>query len=410
MNNMTFWNIGNRKYLIIAVIVLLCSTLVAAFAYRTATTAKVTPTATKVVKAPTIGLTPTTQPTYAPTPTPTPLPLGPILGIESGLATTYSGIPWVRYGYPTCGVNKLSGNALKTAIANAHNQGVRVLITTCQTSGASLYNTKPLRDIADSGANAVQCGNEQMKYDPGNTRYVPPADFARYFDLCERTIHAVHPDMPVLLGSLDPHVGGIDYQPLYNQVYYLNSMQNAMNNNVHPGGHWSWRSETLGLIDSWHNGYPNQYTNSLYHLFLFWAQQFNVNLNSGALGKHLWVVEGTGCYQGCGINPYSSYQVAVSHILTLITDVQVALQYKVPFFYFSGRDFFFTVNGNIAPFGIFDINGHPKPIRQDLPMGARSLDMTCSNQHVVVLNQEQLLVKLYAGCSLPSNYFSILTS
>jgi hypothetical protein len=135
-----------------------------------------------------------------------------------------------------------------------------------------------------------------------------------------------------------------------------------------------------------------------------------VNLNSGALGKHLWVVEGTGCYQGCGINTYSPYQVAVSHILTLITDVQVALQYKVPFFYFSGRDFFFTVNGNIAPFGIFDINGHPKPIRQDLPMGARSLDMTCSHQHVVVLNQEQLLVKLYAGCSLPSNYLSILTS
>ena len=51
---MTFWNNRNRKYLIIAVIVLLCSSLVGAFAYRTATTAKVTPTATKVVKAPTI--------------------------------------------------------------------------------------------------------------------------------------------------------------------------------------------------------------------------------------------------------------------------------------------------------------------------------------------------------------------
>jgi hypothetical protein len=407
---MTFWNNRNRKYLIIAVIVLVCSTLVAAFAYRTATTAKVTPTATKIVKAPTIGITPTTQPTYLPTPTPTPLPLGPVLGIESNLATTYSGIPWVRYGYPTCGVNKRSGNALITAIANEHSQGVRVLITTCQSNGASLYNTKTLHDIANSGANAVQCGNEEMKYDPGNTTYVPPADFARYYDLCKRIIHAVRPDMPVLLGSLDPHVGGIDYQPLVDQVNYLNAMQDAMNTIVHPGGHWSWRSETLGLIDSWHNGYPNQYTNSLYGLFLFWAQQFNVNLDSGGLGKHIWVVEGTGCYQGCGIDPSSPYQVAVSHILTLITDVQDALRYKVPFFYFSANDFFFTVNQNIAPFGILDINGHPKPIRQDLPMGARSLDMTCTNQHVKVLNQEQLLVKLYDGCRLPSDYYSILTS
>ena len=313
--------------------------------------------------------------------TPTPLPLGPVLGVESNLATTYSGIPWVRFGYPTCGVNILSGNTLDTAIANEHSQGVSVLVTTCQTKGASLYDTKILQDVADSGANAVQCGNEQMKYDPGNTSYVPPADFARYFDLCEHTMHAVRPDMPVLLGSLDPHVGGVDYQPLVNQVNYLNAMQTAMNSIVHPGGHWNWRSETLGLIDSWHNGYPNQYTNSLYGLFLFWAQQFNVNLNSGGLGKHIWVVEGTGCYEGCGINPSSPYQVAVSHILTLITDVQDALRYKVPFFYFSGKDFFYTVNRNIAPFGITDIHGNPKPIRQDLPMGARSLTMTCSNQH-----------------------------
>jgi len=407
---MTFWNNRIRKYLIIAIIVLVCSTLVTIFAYRTATTAKVTPPATKIVKTPTIGITPTTQPTYLPIPTPTPLPLGPVLGIESNLTTIYSGIPWVRYGYHTCGVNKLSGNALITAIASEHSQGVKVLITTCQTNGASLYNTKTLQDIADSGADAVQCGNEQMKYDPGNTSYVPPADFARYYDLCERTIHAIRPDMPILLGSLDPHVGGVDYQPLVDQVNYLNAMQDAMNNIVHPGGHWSWRSKTLGLIDSWHNGYPNQYTNSLYGLFLFWAQQFNVNLDNGGLGKHIWVVEGTGCYQGCGIDPSSPYQVAVSHILTLITDVQDALRYKVPFFYFRANDFFFTVDQNIAPFGIRDINGHPKPIRQDLPMGARSLDMTCSNGHVNVLNQEQLLVKLYEGCRLPSNYLSILIS
>ena len=407
---MTLWNNAKGKFLIIAIVVLVCSTLIAAFAYRTATTAQLNPTATTTVKTPTIGITPTTQPTTLPSATPTPLPLGPVLGIESNLTTTFSGIPWVRFGYRTCGVNKLSGDSLKTAIANEHSQGVRVLLTTCQTNGASLYDTKILLDVADSGANAVQCGNEQMKYDPGNTFYVPPANFARFFDLCEHTMHAVRPDMPVLLGSLDPHVGGVDYQPLVNQVNYLDAMQTAMNSIVHPRGHWSWRSETLGLIDSWHNGYPNQYTNSLYGLFVFWAQQFNVDLSSGGLGKHIWVVEGTGCYQGCGINPYSPYQVAVSHILTLITDVQTVLRYKVPFFYFSGKDFFYTVDRNIAPFGILNINGQPKPIRQDLPMGARSLPMSCSNGQVIVLEQEQLLAKLYEGCSLPSNYISILTN
>ncbi len=407
---MTLWNNRKRKYLIIAVIVLVCSTLIAAFAYRTATTTKVNPTATTIVKIPTIGITPTTQPTIPPTPTPTPLPLGPILGIESNLTTTYSGIPWVRFGYRSCGVNTSGGDALKATIEAEHIKGIRVLVTTCQLNGSALYSANPLNDIAQSRADAVQCGNEEMKYDPGFTTYIPPANFARYFDLCKRTMHAVRPDMPVLLGSLDPHVGGIDYQPLVDQVNYLNAMQTAMNSIVHPGGHWNWRSEALGLIDSWHNGYPNQYTNSLYGLFLFWAQQFNVNLNKGELGKHIWVVEGTSCYIGCGINPYSPYQVAVSHILTLITDVQTALRYHVPFFYFSSRDFFFTAGGSIAPFGVDDVNGHPKPLRQDLSMGARALTMSCTSGQVVVIDQEQLLAKLYAGCKLPSNYYSILTS
>ena len=409
---MTFWNNRKRKYLIIAVIVLVCSTLIAAFAYRTATTAKVMPTATPVTKIPTIGITPTAIPTYPPipTPTPTPLPLGPILGVESNLTTTHAGIPWIRFGYRTCGGENLVGDALKAAIAAEHIKGIRVLVTTCQAEGSALFNTNPLHDIAQSGADAVQCGNEEMKYDPGLTGYVPPGNFAKYFDLCKSIMRAVRPDIPVLLGSLDPHVGGIDYQPLVDQVNYLNAMQTAMNSIVHPGGHWNWHSETLGLIDSWHNGYPNQNTNSLYGLFLFWAQQFNVDLNSGGLGKHLWVVEGTGCYEGCGINPYSSYQVAVSHILTLITDVQTAMRYRVPIFYFSSKDFYFTAGGNIAPFGIEDINGHPKPLRQDLPMGAIKLTMSCTSGKVVVINQEQLLAKLYAGCNLPSNYYSILAS
>jgi hypothetical protein len=249
-----------------------------------------------------------------------------------------------------------------------------------------------------------------MKYDPGLTTYIPPADFARYFDLCVRTEHAVHPGVPVLLGSLDPKVGGVDFQGLSDQVAYLNAMQAAMNSSIHPGGNWSWRSQILGLIDSWHNGYPNQSTNSLYGLFLFWAQQFNVDLNSGGLGKHIWVVEGTGCYIGCGIDPGSSYQVAVSHVLTLISDVQTALRYHVPFFYFTSKDFFFTAGGGIAPFGLENVNGHPKPLRQDLPMGARALTMSCHGGQAVVVNQVQLLDRLYAGCQLPGNYFGILTS
>jgi hypothetical protein len=406
------WTNAKSKVLIIAVIVLLCSALIAAFAYRTATIANIkpTPVPTRIAKTPLTTPTPGITATIPPTPTPAPIPSGPILGVESNLLTKYSDIPWVRYGYPTCGANTLSGNSLKTWITIRHSEGVHVLITTCQVNQASLFDPKPIQDIVESGADAVQCGNEQMKYDPGITSYVPPAQFAKYFDFCANTVHAIRPGIPVLLGSLDPKVGGIDFQGLASQVDYLNAMQAAMNGSVHPGGHWSWRSQTLGLIDSWHNGYPNSYTNSLYQLFLYWSQQFNVNLQSGALGKHIWVVEGTSCYIGCGIDSSSPYQVAVSHILTLITDVQTTMRYQVPFFYFSGRDFYFTSGGGTAPFGIDNINGRPKPLRQDLPMGARSLTMTCANAHVPVIDQEQLLAKLYAGCQLPSNYASILAS
>ena len=215
-------------------------------------------------------------------------------------------------------------------------------------------------------------------------------------------------DIPVLLGSLDPHVGGVDYQPLVDQAAYLNEMQNAMNTSVHPGGHWDWHTQILGLIDSWHNGYPNASVNSLHGLFLFWAQQFGVDLNSGALGKHLWVVEGTGCFKGCGIDASSDYEVAVSHILTLITDVRTAMTYKVPFFYFTGKDFISA--GFYWPIGVLNANGHPKPIRQDLSMGDRSLVMSCSSTTVTVTNQEDLLVRMYSGCSLPNNYVGILAS
>ena len=193
-----------------------------------------------------------------------------------------------------------------------------------------------------------------------------------------------------------------------NQVHYLDAMQSAMNSSVHPGGNWDWHSQILGLIDSWHNGYPSADTNNLYQLYVFWAQQFHIDINSGDLGKHLWLVEGTGCVNGCGIDASSAREVAISHILTLITDVQTTMKYHVPFFYFSGKDFYDTQTGWI--FGVLDANGHPKPLRQDLQMGARTLQMTCSSGKIAVADQEQLLAKLYGGCTLPANYVSVLES
>ncbi|GER88321.1 hypothetical protein KDW_24830 [Dictyobacter vulcani] len=156
--------------------------------------------------------------------------------------------------------------------------------------------------------------------------YVPPANFAKFYDLCESAIHKVRPQTPVILGSLDPHVAGADYQLLVNQASYLDQMQTAMNTSVHPGGHWNWHNQIIGLIDSWHNGWGG--ADNLNGLFDFWSQQFQ--LDKGQLGNHLWVIEGTGCFKGCGINIDSPYELAVSHIMTLISDVQTVRQYKVP--------------------------------------------------------------------------------
>jgi hypothetical protein len=209
---------------------------------------------------------------------------------------------------------------------------------------------------------------------------------------------------------MDPLIVPDDTAKLENQVQYLNAMQSAMNTSVHPGGHWDWHSQILGLIDSWHNGYPSPTTNNLYHLFAFWAQQLHVDLSSGDLGKHIWVVEGTGCVNGCGIDASNASVMAISHILTMITDVQTTIGYQVPFFYFSGKDFFQPGQTQFWPMGVLDVNGHPKSLRQDLPMGARTLEMSCSSGKVLVTDQEQLLARLYSGCTPPSNYVSILES
>src|SRR5579875_375901 len=379
------------------------------FEYKMVTASQQSAAMPELTPEPTIPVI-TSSPVKSATPgVPPGKPKWPILGIDAGTDLyDYSGIAWIRLSYPTCGWGSLRGNALEQTIADYHRQGIHVLLIVCQAAsgGPMLYNSQLFNDVAQGYADAVQCGNEEMKYDPPSTLYVPPQNFARFYDLCEKAVHAVDPNTPVLLGSLDPHVGGVDFGPLQSQVQYLNQVQSAMNSTVHPGGHWNWHTQILGLIDSWHNGYPDASVNSLYNLFLFWAQQFHVSPN--AIGQHLWVIEGTGCFQGCGLDPTNTYQIAVSHVLTLITDVTTAMRYHVPFFYFSSEDF--VLQGVYWPIGILNTRGQPKPIRQDLAMGARKLVMACSTGKSTVMNQEQLLAKLYAGCSPPANYASILAS
>jgi hypothetical protein len=409
----------SKKTALLGAVVLFPSLLVVFAAYHFATPRRTTP-----VPKPTTVLSVSQQPfpspivtvvrptpTLMPQPTPNPVPNpASVLGVDVDAGGTFlSGISWVRLAYPTCGWGNLRGSVLKATVAQYHARGMHVLVIICQPghSGPQLFNTQQFNDVAQSYPDAVQCGNEQMKQD-ALTTYVTPGDFARFYDLCSRAVHALQPNAPVLMGALDPHVSGPDDALIAGQVSYLDQMQTAMNTQVHPGGHWSWRSQAIGLIDSWHNGYPSQDINNLYALYVFWAQQFGVNLNGGALGHHLWVVEGTGCFKGCGIDDTSPYQVAVSHILTLISDVQTTRSYGVPFFYFSDRDF--IQSGVYWPIGILDVGGNPKPIRQDLPMGARSLSMGCAHGQVNVVNQLQLLATMYQGCSLPGNYLDILTS
>lgn len=252
--------------------------------------------------------------------------------------------------------------------------------------------------------NAVQCGNEQMKYGKYNN-YVPPNKFARFFDLCQNAMHAVNASIPIILGSLDPHVYPYDRAILMGQVSYLNAMQYAMNTQVHKNSHsqWQWRSQILGLINSWHDGFPGLNINNLYGLFGFWASQFGVKLNSGALGQHLWVVEDTGCFKGCDNDINSKAKIAIAHILTVILNAKTAITFRVPFFFFSARDF--LSQGINWPIGLQDINGHAKPLRQDLRMGSRSLILSCPRGRITVIDQVTLLSSLYKGCALPQNWF-----
>src|SRR5579864_5028697 len=184
---------------------------------------------------PTATATATEPPVFSPT---------TILGIQADASTlsAFSGIPWVRLAYPTCTASNLSGQTLKDTIIGYHSQGMHVLLTYCQPGGDSLLDTTPLDDAAQGGADAVQCGNEQMKQS-ATTTYVTPDNFARFFDLCQNAIHAAHPAIPVVLGAMDPYVVPNDDAQLMNQVQYLDAMQSAMNSSVHAGGHWDWHSQ-----------------------------------------------------------------------------------------------------------------------------------------------------------------------
>ncbi|MBV9688501.1 MAG: hypothetical protein JO202_02205, partial [Ktedonobacteraceae bacterium] len=143
-----------------------------------------------------------------------PLVTNPALihGIQGSPGELYAGIFWRRIAYPTCGWGTLKGQALRNTIENYHAHGIRVLLTVCQPSNSApdRFSSAPLMDAASGAADAVQCGNEEMKNnDPSvSFLYWTPKDFARLYDLCEQAVHAVRPGTPVLLGSLDPHVGG----------------------------------------------------------------------------------------------------------------------------------------------------------------------------------------------------------
>ncbi|WP_201367065.1 hypothetical protein [Dictyobacter formicarum] len=395
--------------IVLTVIIIVCIIL-AVLTYRLVSASPEQPraVATPTNSRPTpVKPTPTPIVKASPTPKPLILPVqdrSKVLGIAGEPGTNYAGIPWVRLSHPTCGWGNLRGDVLKQTIQAYHHQGVRVLFSICQSNDNSLFDTAKFDDAAQAYPDAVQCGNEQMKQDASVAfLYVPPAKFAKFYDLCEKSIHKVRPETPVILGSLDPHVAGADYQLLVNQASYLEQMQTAMNTSVHPGGNWSWRNQIIGLIDSWHNGWGG--SNNLTGLFDFWSQQFQIDKNQ--LGNHMWVIEGTGCFKGCGINVDSAYELATSHILTLITDVQTVKELKVPFFYFSGKDF--VDQGVTWPIGILSTSGHPKPIRQDLNMGDKKLTLTCGGKSVTVVDQLQLLSRLYGGCALPPDYLNILT-
>src|SRR5213078_179312 len=76
-------------------------------------------------------------------PPPAGLRTGMVLGIQGDatISGSFPGIPWVRLSYPTCVSSNLSGQVLKDTISSYHKQGMRVLLTYCQTSGDNIFDT-----------------------------------------------------------------------------------------------------------------------------------------------------------------------------------------------------------------------------------------------------------------------------
>src|SRR5437016_14145103 len=104
---------------------------------------------------------PTPKPTIAPTTDPTPIVLPPqdpsnVLGIEGTPGTNFAGIPWVRLPYPSCGSSNLSGQVLKDTLQSYHKQGIRVLVTMCQSSGGKVNCNNAFNDVAQSHPDAIQ--------------------------------------------------------------------------------------------------------------------------------------------------------------------------------------------------------------------------------------------------------------
>src|SRR5579863_9547770 len=212
---------AKRRLTLIASSVVLISILVVTVAYRLAapqphnTPPKKQLPVTAIASKATLTsvITPSPSPTQTPvgvTPTPTLLPApnpASVLGIDSNPGQYFAGISWIRLGYPTCGFGYLSGAHLHQTMQNYHNLGLHVLLIVCQpaSSGPSLLNPQLFADLAQSGADAIQCGNEEMKQN-ALTTYVAPPDFARFFDMCTRAVHAVQPNTPIILGALDPQV------------------------------------------------------------------------------------------------------------------------------------------------------------------------------------------------------------
>ena len=82
------------------------------------------------------------------------------------------------------------------------------------------------------------------------------------------------------------------------------------------------------------------------------------------------------------------------------------------FFFFSDRDF--IQSGEYWPIGILDTLGRPKPIRQDLGMGARTLNMQCSNGQFNVVQPgatfSKALPELLPAIQLPGHINQLIAA